>query len=344
MHLDQEKLVVIYHKGCYDGFCTAWLVHKVFPFATFIPRHHAEPLDGLAAQLVGKTVLILDFSFPRHVLEEFKTLASSLVVLDHHESAKAELEGLDYCTFDVDKSGGRLTLEYLQKLELLPLDYTSWLVDYTEDRDLWRHKLPYSRPINAALRTHPMAFNDWDFLEGESLNSLGLPGRLITMGTPIVDYQQKLVDSHVRHAKEIVISGHKILAVNCTCADLTSEVARALASDRPFGACWFEIKDNKRVYSIRSLDTGIDVSKVAKVYGGGGQIRAASFTIPVADDSDLFAEATTGGAERQMAVAVDKKNKIIQFDFGKQIRWMSLPKKHALELADKLSWLARKLD
>ncbi|HQI19687.1 MAG TPA: RDD family protein, partial [Leptospiraceae bacterium] len=31
-----------------------------------------------------------------------------------------------------------------------------WLVDYTEDRDLWRWSLPRSREITTGLRSHPL--------------------------------------------------------------------------------------------------------------------------------------------------------------------------------------------
>lgn len=53
-----------------------------------------------------------------------------------------------------------LAWEFWNGREIAP-----WLVDYTEDRDLWRHKLPDSEEINAALRSYPLDFELWDTFE-----------------------------------------------------------------------------------------------------------------------------------------------------------------------------------
>ena len=35
------KTLVIYHAGCYDGHCAAWIASKVLPPGTeFVPAHH----------------------------------------------------------------------------------------------------------------------------------------------------------------------------------------------------------------------------------------------------------------------------------------------------------------
>lgn len=98
-------------------------------------------------------------------------------------------------------------------------------------------------------------------------------------GGGILRYQAKLIESHVSHAGEVTLCGHKIPAVNCTCADLTSEIAGALAKGKPFAACWFEQANGDRVWSLRSGPEGLDVSEVAKHFGGGGHKHAAGFTV-----------------------------------------------------------------
>jgi len=54
---------------------------------------------------------------------------------------------------------------------------------------------------------------------------------------------------------------------------------RLAAAGRPFGVCYFEL-GGKRVYSLRSVH-GVDVSEIAKAYGGGGHPAAAGFEVPV---------------------------------------------------------------
>jgi uncharacterized protein len=263
--------LAIYHGGgCLDGFCAAWLCSRVFPVECVPMNYGEEPPD-----VTGRNVIIVDFSFKREVLLAMKSKAKSLLVLDHHKTAKDDLDGLDFCVFDMEKSGARLTLEFIDRVHGSGLNRDSrWLVDYTEDRDLWRHKLANTKEINAGLRSHPLDFQLWNSFAADP----AFLTEIAIEGTGILRYQKKLIDSHIRHAAPMQMAGHSVLAVNCTCADLTSEIAGELAKDRPFGVCWFESSGGHRVVSLRSTPEGIDVSEVAKANGGGGHKRAAGFT------------------------------------------------------------------
>lgn len=254
--------LVLYHASCADGFCAAWVARLAMPPAECVPVHYGqEPPD-----VTGREVYIVDFSYKRPTLELMNGLAESLIVLDHHKTAQAELDGLEYCRFDMGKSGGRLAWEYFYPGEPSP-----WLVDYTEDRDLWRWKLPRSREVSAALASHPHDYSLWN-LWG---HTVAPPTSLVMEGEAILRYQAQQVESACRNAYEIELAGHKVLAVNTT--TLTSEVAGKLAEGRPFGAAFFIRADGKKQWSLRSRDGGIDVSEVAKAHGGGGHRNAAGF-------------------------------------------------------------------
>lgn len=84
----EEVDLVIYHAACNDGFTAAWAAWKlVGDRAEYHKRQYGEdPPD-----VQGKNVAIVDFSFPRKVLEQMAKDAASLVVLDHHRSAKRDL-------------------------------------------------------------------------------------------------------------------------------------------------------------------------------------------------------------------------------------------------------------
>jgi len=265
------KPLVIYHAGCWDGFCAAWVLRREFPDADFHAAHYGtEPPD-----VSGRDVFVVDFCYKRPVMLAIAAAARSLTVLDHHKSAEADLAGfvaeanglygvVPNVIFKMDKSGGRLAWEYLNGAAPAP-----WLVDYTEDRDLWRHVLPDSRAVNAALRSYPLDFAQWDMLAGMD------PRDLAEEGYAILRAEAQTVAAHVRHAREIELGGHKVLAVNAT--TLFSEIAGELAQGRPFGACYFDRFDGLRVWSLRSREGGVDVSEVAKQYGGGGHRNAAGF-------------------------------------------------------------------
>ena len=59
-----------------------------------------------------------------------------------------------------------------------------------------------------------------------------------------------------------------------------SEVAGEIAGQdgTEFGACYFEVEQNRFQYSLRSRGD-FDVSEIAKKFGGGGHKNAAGFTV-----------------------------------------------------------------
>lgn len=294
------KPLVIYHAGCWDGFCAAWVARKALGDCDFVPQHYATP----APDCTGRDVYILDFSFKRPVMRQVLSQANKVVVLDHHKTAEAELAGivdeftmrpdlinnppgshLPVVWFNMDKSGGRLAWEYFwstvygqrfssllaESGAQLNLAIAPWLVDYTEDRDLWRHKLDQSRAINAGLRSYPLDFKEWDAIDADP----GSRARLATEGSAILRSEKQIIDQHVGHARETEMDGHKVLVVNATV--LFSDIAGELAKGRPFGACYFDRHDGKRQWSLRSADDGVDVSEIARAHGGGGHAHAAGF-------------------------------------------------------------------
>ncbi len=279
-----SKRLVIYHGGdCRDGWCSAWLMRAAFPDAEFIAANYGEP----PPQVVGKDVYIVDFSYPRAAMGQIIATAGSVVVLDHHKTAEKELGGLydemvqggieparkPLITFDMTKSGGRLTLDYLNARAMIPFVRSKWIVDYTEDRDLWLWKLPHSKEINAALRSYPLDFAVWDELAKRD------PLSLIPEGAAILRAEEQIVDAHVRNAITTTIAGHVVPCVNAT--TLMSEILNKLAVGQKFAASFFVKGDGERVYSLRSASDGMDVSEVAKWYGGGGHKNAAGFQLPV---------------------------------------------------------------
>jgi oligoribonuclease NrnB/cAMP/cGMP phosphodiesterase (DHH superfamily) len=277
------KTLVIYHAGCWDGFCAAWVLRKIAPDAEF----HAAHYGTAPPDVTGKNVVIADFSYKRPVMVELIHKAEGRVtVLDHHKTAEADLHRigddlvpdnlavLPTVVFDTTKSGGRLAWEYicaggLSSWANIPVP---WLVDYTEDRDLWRWAEPRSREVNAALRCYPLDFAVWDALAVRD------PETLVPEGDAICRREAQIVDQHVRHARETELAGYKVLAVNATV--LFSDIAGELSKDRPFGVCYFDRADGLRQWSLRSRDGGVDVSEVAKRFGGGGHRNAAGFETP----------------------------------------------------------------
>lgn len=273
-----SKPLVLYHQNCMDGFCAAWVAWRALEGnAEFIPVQYGQDPPP---HIEGRRVYILDFSYKRPVLTEMCKKVDKLFVLDHHKTAAEDLKAFDeqpeladhwcFIEFDMNKSGGRLAWEHF-----FPSKPSPWLVDYTEDRDLWRWKLRDSKEISAALASLPRTFESW---ECHHANFDGSPLSMTTwveQGAAILRYQAQLVESICSAATERTMDGHSILAVNTSV--LFSEVAGKLAEGKPFGAAWFQRSDGKRQWSLRSAPDGVDVSEIAKKRGGGGHKHAAGF-------------------------------------------------------------------
>ena len=261
-----ERPLIIYHDNCADGFCCAHIVHgSCGDEAEYVPAQYGqEPPD-----VTNRRVYILDFSYKREVMNDIIKKCSSVAVLDHHKTAEKELEGITLSdrvciVFDMNKSGARLTWEFFNFGR-----NPHWMVDYTEDRDLWRWKLPNSKEVSAALASYPRDFAVWDEIGKRT------PADLAVEGSAILRYQGQLIETICGSAREIEMDGHSILAVNS--GTLISEVAGKLAEGRPFAACWFVTKEGNAVWSLRSDKNGVDVSEIAARHGGGGHFHAAGF-------------------------------------------------------------------
>jgi len=282
----------IYHGGCDDGFGAAFVVNRFF--AGEVDFHYGVHQQG-PPDVSGRHVLLVDFSYERATLERMAKEARSIVILDHHKSAAEDLAAFaahdsDSSTlkwpdiprlleelarlgrapviaiFDMTRSGAGITWDFFFGPRPRP-----WLIDYIEDRDLWRKALPHCDEIIMALDSYPHDFDTWQrILDGG-------PDALLADGRAIHRYHRTIVDALKRNAVRGVIGGVEVPVVNAP-PQFTSEVAGELAEGEPFAACYWN-HPHGTTYSLRSRKGGMDVAEIAKLYGGGGHPQAAGFTV-----------------------------------------------------------------
>lgn len=119
------RTICIYHANCADGFTAAWCVrYALGDTVEFIPAEYgSEPPD-----VAGAHVIIVDFSYKRPVLERMAQDARTILVLDHHKTAQADLagmpapssdwtwqislEGSHVALFDMDRSGAQMAWDF----------------------------------------------------------------------------------------------------------------------------------------------------------------------------------------------------------------------------------------
>lgn len=263
--------ICIFHGNCADGFTAAWVVlRKLGDQVEF----HAGKFQEAPPDVTGKDVILVDFSYKRPIIEQMARQANSILILDHHKSAQADLDDLRminvHSVFDMNRSGARIAWDWF-----FPFEAPPQLLLHVEDRDLWRFALPFTREIQANLFSYPYDFKTWDILMAADIQDLHHDGcaierkhfKDITELLPIVTREMRI--------------GAYIVPVANLPYIFSSDAGHQLAQGRPFAGCYWDTPDG-RVFSLRSTDNGIDVSEVAKQYGGGGHRNASGFCVSFA--------------------------------------------------------------
>ncbi|MDD9738468.1 DHHA1 domain-containing protein [Marinovum sp. SP66] len=304
------RTICIHHGNCADGFTAAWCVREALGDAVeYIPaRYGSTPPD-----VTGADVIIVDFSYKRPVLERMALDARSILVLDHHKTAQEDLLNLPYpaggweahravagnpaALFDMDRSGAQMAWDYFCG------GARPQLVDYVADRDLWTWKLDRSREISAVIASHDMTFDQWDEFAARMQADADL-GQMADEGEAILRKHDRDVRATLNlTTRTMVIGGHKVPVAN-TPYSMASDAAGTLAEGNPFAAVYFDGPEG-RAFSLRSRGDGLDVSEIAKKYGGGGHRNAAGFKMPIGWEGDDAAGVSAITAERKRQTEVE---------------------------------------
>jgi len=280
--------LIIFHRNCPDGFCAAFIAHQRYPEAKLLARDHG--LEPPYAEVKGKDVLVVDFSWrTREQNLELAELSKTFRILDHHKTAQETLQGLDFATFDMNRSGAGLAWDYLfgEDSRQIIVRPRPWYVDYVEDRDLWRKALPYTDEVNAYIMTLPYDFTAW-----EGLAAMKTYEEAAFKGQGALAHVKHYVREALTNARAGKLVGYEAMIINALYMNI-SEVAGELAKlCDGIGIGYFERGDGIMQFSLRSRNE-VDVSTIAKQLGGGGHRNAAGFQLPVAQGR-LFVDRVIG--------------------------------------------------
>ena len=297
--MDYQPDIVVYHDKCMDGFTAAWAVWRRWgDEPSYVPRNYGMDPD---LDCRGKHVLIVDFSFKVDVLARLVANegAASVVILDHHKTAREDLEPFLFeesspgaigaadvlgmlrdldelrrppiiALFDMERSGAGMAWDFCFGSHTRPK-----VVDLVEDRDLWRFAFgDESKWLHLALSSGVIDFARWDRLAS-------YPYDEIRTGEAIAAYRDSLVEEIVERAVPRWIGGKRGMLVDCPYG-LASDVGNRLLDLHPaaeFAAAEVRGVDSA-TYSLRSRDDRADVSEIARKFGGGGHRNAAGFKVP----------------------------------------------------------------
>lgn len=295
------KTLCIYHANCADGFAAAYVVRLFYRARALVYPTCGEEVDFYAGvygvdppDVTGRHVIMVDFSYKRAVLEEMAKTARTITIIDHHKSAAEDLAyyaappavmdlSSDYfaddaeqdgavairAAFDMQHSGAMLVwMHYFSGIKPRPL------LRHIEDRDLWKFELEGTREIMAAVSSYPYEWAVWEALWTADVEVLR------NMGESIERKQRKDIAEFIESAAHrLVVAGHNVPALNAPYM-WASDAGHLMAEidDAPFAVCYWQTSTG-RTYSLRSTVRGIDVSKIAEMFGGGGHKHAAGFSV-----------------------------------------------------------------
>lgn len=257
---------VIYHAACTDGFGAAYSAWKCLGNRA---EYHACKHGTPPPDVKGKVVAILDFSYSNAVTKQMISEAENLIIIDHHKSAMVELHNISNARFDMNHSGARLAWDFFHPGKEPPK-----FINYIEDRDLWKWELPYSKEFSASFDMVPFQFEEFEKFEDDSVFD-----DAVERGSYVLAYSKTVVKKVCEKASRRKLDDLDVLVVNAS--HWMSEIGARLSPDCDVAVIWYyDHEDRMNKVSLRAFHEHVDVSEIAKRWGGGGHKKAAGFALP----------------------------------------------------------------
>lgn len=281
-----------YHNDA-DGRCAAYWVYRSallcdgkYLDECFIEMSYEKPfpIDNIRRE---ERIFIIDYSISPDEMRDLLKITTDVTWIDHHKTAIEKYEGfeydirgirldgiaacmLSYCYFEhmTFHGRGKITPFDIAMTELAPM-FTKLIADW----DVW--KFDYGD----RTRNFITAFNAYDF-SPESINwerffnEQNSEYLMIDEGRAMIKYRDGWAKEVLkRFGFETTFEGLKCFAVNL--GNCNSEYFKSLPAGKydvfmPFAF-------NGELYTVSMYSTDIDVSAIAKKYGGGGHMKASGF-------------------------------------------------------------------
>ena len=168
----------------------------------------------------------------------------------------------------MNKSGAVLAWEFFHPGKEPPK-----FIRYIQDRDLWTWELEYSKEFSAAFDMVPFEFEEFEKFEDDSVFD-----DACKRGSYILAYSKTVVKKVCEKAVSRKYKDKDVLVVNAS--HWMSEIGARLAPDCDFAVIWYYDHNDRMIkVSLRAFHEAIDVSEIAKHFGGGGHKKAAGFQL-----------------------------------------------------------------
>lgn len=273
IHPIDYDVVLMVHGGCPDGLASAWLLLRKYPTAyVHFANERNFSKDTRMPRITNKHVIMADWCYDVETLRHISTLASKLIILDHHDTAR------DWCenarafadvTFDMTKCGAELCADYVQ--------HKPWWLQHIRDRDLWLWEHPRSKEFGAALFEFGLKLTTLDMFTSMQ------PADVYEIGAAAIAHEQWALERIGRSAQLCTIGTHRARFV--VAGTFGSELGNYILEnfDEPI-ACIarYDLRTRKHFVSLRSRKPDhtdhVNVARICERFGGGGHPCAAGWS------------------------------------------------------------------
>ncbi len=291
-------MIGIYHSRDLDGYTSGAIIKRKYPDAKLIGFDYGQELQ-LDSEDVGKPIIMSDVSMKMpQMLKLAETSKWQLTWVDHHISAIKEYkefvgDGETFCKAVLDNtiSACEGTWKYLFPNEPMPRailllgEYDTWR---KQDLKRWENEiLPFQygmRMICNSPETFPTYLfnnNEEDIIE------------IIKAGNTILKYQTQVNESACKAAFEYEFEGLRCICLNG--GGFSSDVFKSVYDENKHDAMMpfkYDGKDKQWILSLYGTKD-IDLSLVAKKWGGGGHKSACGFQVK--DITTVFKDINING-------------------------------------------------
>lgn len=267
------KLLCLYHNDM-DGRCSAAIVRRRYAGRAILHAiDYGDPIPWDRIDSV-EGVLIIDFSLPKEHMLKIDSM-TSLTWIDHHKTALSNLEDLSHVQGlrALDRAACVLTWQVFFAEEDIPRSVT-----YIGDRDIWEHAYSETRPFGEGIfheNTNPMNDKLWSPLLDDNAQAI----------EELIERGKVLHKASITRAKRLIagrgfaitFEGQPTLALNTPGTGDLGELIRQ--KGYIIGYCYSEKEQNgKLTTSVTLYSDRVDVSEIAKKFGGGGHPGASGFS------------------------------------------------------------------
>ena len=263
---------VFYHADL-DGRCAARIVKNKFGHTEKDRDNYIEmdynkkfPFDIIGPD---EKVYIVDFSLKPHEMMRLLKLTSNVVWIDHHQNIISQYNNFPYDILGLrmdGTAGCELTWIYFYGEGSTP-DFAR----FAGDRDVWKWEFEETADFCSGAELYDLnPFSDkWNILENE-------PEIVIEKGHDINNYKTQRNKEYLEKYGFIgEFEGHRANIINVGLVGL--EVFDSLEKKEEI-QIMYAFNGEEYIVSLRSET--IDVSELARRYGGNGHVRASGFNVP----------------------------------------------------------------